>query len=141
MIKYSTRIFAIIVFCCASMLHSNRALAGECTKVEFNKGKYFAVLAGQKLIFELGGGKSIRTEVSRCKYNAPSEEFSVNIWVYWVGSLMSYNEYYIGGQLSFSENGQTTQFIETGASQSWIDLKKSRNLASGAIDLGTLEPE
>lgn len=108
----------VLLTCC----FFSSAYARECSVSERDKAEYFAEKAGNEIISKYGGGQDKRTNVSSCSYNSYSKIFSLDISVYWNGSMIRENHYNVDGVLKLNANGTPVNFSQTYANENVEDL-------------------
>lgn len=115
--KYKLLLIVAVGVMNTSMLH-----ARSCSDFEKDKAEYFAEKAGRKIAAKYEGSKNLRTNLNSCKYNSYSDKYTLDISVYWDGSIFSSNHYNIDGILKLNSDGSNTDFSQTYANENVKDL-------------------
>ncbi|MFH1060471.1 MAG: hypothetical protein V1797_17545 [Pseudomonadota bacterium] len=127
-------------------LEAERRREEEEKKKNASLANRYAKVAGENLLHKIHpflGGQNLLVNVDKWKYDKYSDEFSINIEMFWDGSIISSNRYNINGVLTCNHAGDKSSFTRTYANSQMRDYEDSRNwllaVFAGAVILGSLD--
>lgn len=121
--KISQILLSILTVASITTVMPKQAQGRACTINEQDKAEYYAEQAGMEIIEKYGGGQDERIEMISCSFNTYSQEFKLDIEVYWNGLMFRVNKYNIDGLLKLDYDGSNASFSRTYANQNVQDLE------------------